>query len=195
MRTTHRTEMCDLGRVLGQGLVVVLAGLFGIQTQVELVFPAEFETRLGEGVVTNLGTGMPLGEVCSMCSYLVGDNAFTDILLIWKPQVLLGCYVAEHRCAIPADIGRTNSRGNVVITGSDISNQWAQGIERRLVTITQLLVDIFLHHLQWHMARALNHHLYIMFPGDFCELTQGFQFAELGCIISIRQGTGAQAIA
>ena len=34
-----------------------------------------------------------------------------------------------------------------------------------------------------------------MFPGDLGELTEGFQFAELGCVVGVGDGAGAQAVA
>ena len=37
--------MGQLGAMLRQGLVVEFAGLVGIEPEVELVFPAELETR------------------------------------------------------------------------------------------------------------------------------------------------------
>src|SRR5512135_1629621 len=50
----HRAEVGELGAVLRQGLVVELAGLVGIESEVELVFPAELEARLGQRVVADL---------------------------------------------------------------------------------------------------------------------------------------------
>jgi hypothetical protein len=46
VRPAHRaevSELCALGR---QGFVVELFGLFGVETEIELVFPAEFEACL-----------------------------------------------------------------------------------------------------------------------------------------------------
>lgn len=42
----HAAEMRRLGALCGQGLVVVLLGGVGVERQVELVAPAEFEARL-----------------------------------------------------------------------------------------------------------------------------------------------------
>src|SRR5215472_17545703 len=60
MRSAHGAEMGELRRVLRQGLVVELLGLLGIEPEVELIFPAELEARLGERVVPHLGAGMAL---------------------------------------------------------------------------------------------------------------------------------------
>ena len=50
--------MRDLVRVLRQGLVVEFLGLLGIQAEMELVLPAEFEARLAQRVVADLRAGM-----------------------------------------------------------------------------------------------------------------------------------------
>lgn len=45
-RAAHAAEMCGFGAFGGEGLVVVLLGGVGVERQVELVAPAEFEARL-----------------------------------------------------------------------------------------------------------------------------------------------------
>ena len=47
LRSAHAAEMRGLGALLGQGFVVEGNGAFGIECQVELILPTEFETRLG----------------------------------------------------------------------------------------------------------------------------------------------------
>jgi hypothetical protein len=51
------------GSVLWEGFVVIKAGGDGIEVEIELVFPTEFEAGLAEGVVAVLGTGVAFGEV------------------------------------------------------------------------------------------------------------------------------------
>ena len=45
------------------------------------------------------------------------------------------------------------------------------------------------------MAGAFDHYLYVVFPGDLGEFTQGLQLTELRGIIGIGQTTRTQAIA
>src|SRR5215831_18652793 len=54
LRPAHGAEMRDLVRLLGQGLVVVLARGVGVEREVELVDPAELEARARERVVADL---------------------------------------------------------------------------------------------------------------------------------------------
>ena len=75
MRAAHRAEMRDLGGFLGQRLVVEFARLVRVQAEIELVVPAEFETRLGQRVVADLRARMALGQIGRMRRDLVGDDA------------------------------------------------------------------------------------------------------------------------
>ncbi len=63
VRAAHGAEVGGLGAVLREGFVVELAGGDGVEAEVELVFPAELEAGLAEGVVAVLGAGMAFGEV------------------------------------------------------------------------------------------------------------------------------------
>ena len=58
MRAAHRAEVRGLRSFLRKGLVVELARGFGIERQIELIFPAEFEARFADGVVAVLRAGM-----------------------------------------------------------------------------------------------------------------------------------------
>ena len=58
--------MATLGPAFRQGLVVEFHSLFGVQGKGELVVPAEVETGTGQGVVTELGAEMALGQVSGM---------------------------------------------------------------------------------------------------------------------------------
>ena len=64
--------MRDLGGFLGHGFVVEFARLVRVEAEVELVFPAEFEARLGQRVVAYLRAGVPLREVGGMRGDLRG---------------------------------------------------------------------------------------------------------------------------
>src|SRR3546814_8607313 len=74
MRAAHRTEVGQLVGVLGQGFVVEFPGPFRVQAEVELVLPAELETRLAQRVVTHLCPRMALGQVGCARGDLVGQD-------------------------------------------------------------------------------------------------------------------------
>lgn len=90
VRAAHRAEVRQFVGVLGQGLVVELLGFLRIQTEMELVVPAELEARLAQGVIAHLRTGMALGEVGRMRGDLVGHDPIAHILALGQAQVFLG---------------------------------------------------------------------------------------------------------
>src|SRR5690606_30636072 len=106
-----------------QCLVVIGPRGVRIQPQVELVFPTELETGLGQRVVADLGTRMTFGQIGSMRGNLVGDDAGFDIVLVGQAQVFLRRDIAQHGTTVPADHGGADTRGDVVVTGSNIGDQ------------------------------------------------------------------------
>ena len=59
--------MRELGAFLRQRLVVEFLRLLGVEAEIELIAPAEFEARFGERVVAQLRAGVALGEVGGVC--------------------------------------------------------------------------------------------------------------------------------
>ena len=47
MGAAHGAEMRDLGGIFGQRFILKIARLVGVEAEIELVFPAEFEARFG----------------------------------------------------------------------------------------------------------------------------------------------------
>ena len=187
--------MRHLGRLLGQRFIVEGAGGIRVQPEVELVFPAEFKTRLGQRIIADLRPRVPLGQIRRVGCDLVGNDAGLHIIPIGQAQMLLGCDIAEHGAAEPADHRRTDAAGDVVIARSDIGGQRPQGIEGCLIAALQLLVHVFLDQLHGHMAGAFDHALHVMLPGNLGQLAQSFQLTELGRIIGIGNRARTQAVA
>ena len=79
--------MRGLGAFLRQGLVVKLAGRFGIERQVELIIPPELETRFGYGVVVVLRAGMAFGQIGGVGGDLVCDDAVFDVFLVRQTEM------------------------------------------------------------------------------------------------------------
>ena len=75
--------MRGLGAFGGEGLIVVLLGGVGIEAEVELVAPAEFEAGLAERVVADLGGGVAFRQVRRVGGELVGDDADLDVCLLY----------------------------------------------------------------------------------------------------------------
>jgi hypothetical protein len=73
----------------------------------------------------------------------------------------------------------------VVIAGSDVGGQGAEGVERRLAAHFQLPVHVFLDHVHGHVAGAFDHALHVVLPGDLRQLAQRLELAELGRVVGI----------
>src|SRR5450830_2121031 len=82
MGAAHGAEMRHLGGILGQGFIVEFACLVRVQADIELVIPAKFKARLGQGVVADLRTRMAFRQIRRMRGDLVGDDAILDVYLV-----------------------------------------------------------------------------------------------------------------
>src|SRR5450432_2371608 len=128
------------------------------------------------------------------CNF-VTDDARTNILFIGKTKVFFGSYIAEHGCPVPPYLGSSNRACNVIVAGGDVGDERPQGVEGSLKTVPKLLVRILLDALHRYVTGTFNHHLYVMFPGAFCQLAERAQFGELGFIIGVINRAGAKTIA
>ncbi len=83
----------------------------------------------------------------------------------------------------------------MVVAGRDVGGQRTQRVERRLVTVVQLLVHVLPDQLHRHVARALDHHLHVVLPGDARQFAERLQLGELGGVVGIGDRAGTQAVA
>ena len=187
--------MRDLARVLRQGFVVKLAGGDRIEAEVELVFPTEFEARLGQGVVTQLRRRVALAEIGGVGGDLVGDQPVFHVLLVGQAEMLLRRHIAKHGATVPADHRRADARGDMVVTRRDVGGQRPERVERRFVADFELLFHVLADQVHGHVAGTFDHRLHVVFPGDFGEFAEGFEFGELGRVVGVGDRTGAQAVA
>ncbi len=103
--------------------------------------------------------------------------------------------IAQHRAAVPADHGGTDTGGNVVVARSNVGRQRPERIKRGFVTDGQLLFHIGLNHVHGDMAWAFDHDLHIVLPGDVGELAQGIKLSKLSLIVGIRDRSGPEPVA
>ncbi|MNS46338.1 hypothetical protein D3C72_788320 [compost metagenome] len=103
--------------------------------------------------------------------------------------------IAEHSAAKPADHRRADTGGEVVVARCNIGGQRPEGVERCFVAVFQLFSHIAANHLHWYVARAFNHHLHVIFPGDFGQLAQGVQLSKLCFVVGIANRARTQAVA
>mmetsp|Transcript_59573 Transcript_59573/g.72914 ORF Transcript_59573/g.72914 Transcript_59573/m.72914 type:complete len:477 (+) Transcript_59573:302-1732(+) len=183
-----------LSSIMGDGLIMHLACSDRIQGQVKLVVPAELKTSLGQSIVPLLRTWMSFGQVSSMSSNAVCNEAGLDILPIWQAQMLLGSHVAQHSCPHGTDVRSTNGASNVVITRRNVGSQRAQGVEWSLVAPVQLFAHVVGDLVQWHMPWAFIHDLDTLLPSTLGQIALHLELAELGLVIGILDAARTESI-
>src|SRR5687767_15634858 len=90
VRAAHAAEMSGLRALGRKSFVVIFSGAIGIERQVELIVPAEFEPSFRQRVVAVLRARMSFGEIRGVGGDLVGDHAFFDVLFVWETKVFFG---------------------------------------------------------------------------------------------------------
>src|SRR5688572_20349412 len=103
MWAAHGAEVGGLGAFLREGFIMKFAGGFGIEAEVELIFPTEFETGFAQGIVPELRAGMTFGEVGGVRGNLISDDAVFDVFLVRQAEMFLRRDVTEHCAAIPTN--------------------------------------------------------------------------------------------
>src|SRR2546426_4001282 len=194
LRPAHGAEVGGLGGFMRQCFVVIFARTLRIEAQIKLVLPAKLEARLRERIVPKLRPRPSLRQVHGVRSDFVADDACTDVLFIWKTEVLLGSDVAEHRGPVPADLCRADRAGDVIVARSDVGDERTQCVEGRVEAMSQFLIHIFPNELHRYMTGTFDHYLHVMLPSAFCQLSQRPQLSELSFVIGIVNRAGAKTI-
>ena len=187
--------MGELGPGRRQGLVVELARRLGIEREVELVLPAKLEAGLADCVVPLARARVPLGDVGRVGRDLVGDDAVLHVLLVRKPEVLLGGHVAQHGGAEPADHGGADGRGDVIVARRHVGGERSQRIEGCLVADGELTIHVLLDQVHGHVAGTLDHDLTLVLPGDGRQLPEGVELGELRIVVGIGRRARPETVA
>ena len=167
----------------------------GIETEIELILPAEVEACPRQRVVAQLCRRMPLGEIGRVRGDLVGDYAGFNVVAVRQSQVLFRRDVAEHGSPEPADHGRADPGSDVVVAGRDVRRQRAERVEGGLAALAQLLVHVELDLVHRHMAGAFDHHLAALYPGNLRQFAERLQFRKLRTVVGVGDGARTQTVA
>ena len=176
-------------------LVEVFQRTVGVETQVELVAPAELVAGLAQGIVANLCARMTFSQVGCMGGNLVGDNARTYIFAVGQTQVFLRSDVAQHGRTQPADLCGTDGRSDVVVTRSDVGHQRAESIERCVVAVADLTLHVLTNLVQGHVSRTFDKGLHVLFPGTKYEFAHCVEFGKLSLVVGIGDTARTQSVA
>src|ERR1041384_175187 len=107
---------------LWERLVVHGAGRLRVEGELKLAVPVKFVSSAGKLVISVARAGTVTGNIGGMGRNLVSNDTGFDVLAVRQPQVLLGRDVTKHGGPVPADHGRADGRGDVVIARSKIRN-------------------------------------------------------------------------
>src|SRR5690606_11320123 len=110
-------------------------------------------------------------------------------------EVLLGGHVAEHGRAVPADHGRADGAGEVVVAGGDVRDHRPERVERGLTAPFELAGHILVDHVHGDVAGALVHDLNVALPGPASQIALRLELGELGPVVGVGQAAGPQAVA
>src|SRR4051812_32758806 len=138
---------------------------------------------------------MAFGEVGGVGGDFVGDDAVFDIFLVWQAEVFFRGDVAKHGAAVPADHGGADGAGDVVVAGSDVGGERAEGVERRFAAPVELFLHVLLDHVHGDVARAFVHDLNVLGPGALGELALRKQLRKLSLVVRVGDGAGPQTVA
>jgi hypothetical protein len=95
---------------------------------------------------------------------------------------------------VPTDHGGPDSARNVDIAQCDISRERPGCVEPRFLAYVQLLLHVFFGLVHGHMARALDQHVHVVFPGYFRQLAQRFKFRKLSLVVGVGSRAWSQSI-
>ena len=184
------------GRIpLFDGFLPHGARLFGIQRQIELLFPVEGGAGVRNRVVLLHGARNMLRDVRHMGRDLVGDDALMDVFGVRQADVLLRRDVAQHGGAVPCADGRADGARDVVVTGGAVHRHRAENVERRVVAPQLLKLHVHLDFVQRNMAGAFDHDLHIGVTATLGEFAKLRQFSKLRTVGRIRQTARAETVA
>ena len=99
--------------------------------------------------------------------------------------MFLGGNVTKHGSAEPTNLSGTNGRGNVVVGGRNVGNQWTEGVEWRTVALLDLALHILANLVHGLVTRTLNEHLHILVPRPLNQFAHGVQFGKLSTVVGI----------
>ena len=85
--------------------------------------------------------------------------------------------VTKHGASVPADHGRADRAGNVIIAGRDVGGERAESVEWRFVAPLELFLHILPNHA-WGCGPAFVHHLHVLFPARWVS-SPWVKFGEL----------------
>ncbi len=121
---------------------------------------------------------------------LVSDHALFHVFAVGQAEVFFGGYIAQHGRAAPTGQRRADGAGDVVVAGGNVSNEWAEHIERCTVANVDLFLDVHVDLVHRDVARAFHHALRSLLERTRDATTENFQLGKLCCIAGVGDRAG-----
>src|SRR5436853_4303256 len=115
MRTAHTAEVRRFRSLLRESLIMKFTSSFGIQSQIKLVLPSKLETRFADGVVAVLRARMAFGQIGGVGGDFIGNDPVLYVFFVRQPEMFFRCDVTKHGATVPADHGRADRAGDVIV--------------------------------------------------------------------------------
>src|SRR5580704_6554530 len=195
LRPTHRAELRFLVKIIRQCLIMHGPGGFGVQRKLELFVPVEKKTRVAERVVAVARAGTVTRDVCGVRCDFVGNYTLANVVRIRQSQMFFRRDVTKHGSSVPANQGRSNGAGDVVVSRRNVGDQRAQRVKRSSVAQLVFLFYLQLDLIQRNVPGAFDHYLHVVFPGFFREFAENAQFGKLRFVAGVGHTAGTQTVA
>ncbi len=138
---------------------------------------------------------MAFSQIGGVRSDLVGDHTIFDVLLVRQTKMFFRRDITQHGTTVPADHGRADGAGDVIVAGRDVGGERPEHVEGRLRAGLPLLLHVHLDLVHRHVARALDHHLHVVLPGRLGEVAQDLELGELRRVRGVGEAARPQAVA
>ena len=83
----------------------------------------------------------------------------------------------------------------MVVTGSNVRDDGAECIERRVVALLDLTLHVLPDLVHGHVSRALDKGLHVVIPGAGDQLAHSVEFCKLRLVVGILDATGTEPVA
>ena len=188
--TAHRAGMAFSRR----GALIVSLSLFAIDANIEHSVPVQFMACFSHSVIAVGSIRDTLSNISSMSSDLACHDTLLNVIGIRESEVFSRSNIAEEVSAAGSSDSAADSGSDVVITGSNISNERTEDIERSVMADTFLELHISLDLIHSHMTGTLDHYLNVLSPCAFSERTQFDELRDLTSISSVIDTTWTECI-
>ena len=159
-----------------------------------LCFPVQFLACISHFIINISCTRDTFGNVCSVGGNLRSNDTLFYIVYIWQCQMLGRCYVAKESSTVHGSNCASNGSSNMVISRSNICDEWSKCVEWSAHTDALLNFHIGCDLVKRYMSRTFDHDLYIMCPCTFCQFAEAYKLFNLAYVCGIGQTSRAACI-